>query len=136
LKGDTLTFRTSAPLLAAGAVLALWAVGFAAANGLYRHVDANGRVTYSDVPPDGTAKAVKVRPNVGSKEAVDQIEMARRERKQLEQEERYAAQRRAAATRQLTPQPAPDPVMIPPRRGGYDSTQPPGQSAADSSRRY
>ncbi len=118
-----------------GAVLALAVVAApASAQGLYRHVDERGRVTYSDVPSDNNAQRLKqAAPNVGSKEAVKQLEMAKRDRQQLEAEERLAAQRRAIAA---TPAPPPQPVIIPGRRGGYDSTQPPAQAAGDSSRRY
>ena len=102
---------------------------------VYRHVDERGRVTFSDVPPDKTARPLKqAAPNVGSKDAVNQLDMAKRERQQQDAEERSAAQRRAAAA-QPPPPPRP-PLIIPGRRGGYDSTQPPAQAASDSSRRY
>lgn len=124
--------RTS---LAAGAVLAACIAVPAAAQGLYRHVDERGRVTYSDVPPDKNATPMKKSTgNAGSREAVDQLEAARREQRQHELDERTAAQRRAAAARKSeTPS---EPAVIPWRRGGYDPTQPPGQSATDSNRRY
>ena len=103
---------------------------------VYRHVDERGRVTFSDVPPDKTARRLKqAAPNVGSKDAVNQLDMAKRERQQQDAEERSAAQRRAAAAQPPPPPPRP-PLIIPGRRGGYDSTQPPAQAASDSSRRY
>jgi len=119
------------------AAVLMWscALAPAMAQGVYRHVDERGRVTFSDVPPDKTARQLKqAPPNVGSKEAVNQLDMARRDRQQLEAEERSAAQRRAAAAQ--PPPPPPPPLIIPGRRGGYDSTQPPAQAAGDSSRRY
>ena len=92
-------------------------------------------MTYSDVPVDTNAKAVRqAAPNVTSKESVRQLDMAKRDQQQREAEERQAALRRAAAARK--PEPAPQPTAIPYRRGGYDPTQPPAQSAGDSSRRY
>ena len=122
------------PYLAAGLAL-LCATLHVGAQGVYRHVDERGRVTFSDVPPDKSAERLRrVTPNAGSKEAVNQLEIARRERQQQEADEQFAAQRRAAAAR--PPPPPPPPVMIPGRRGGYDSTQPPAQPANDSSRRY
>lgn len=122
------------PLLAAA--LALSCATFQVwAQGVYRHVDERGRVTFSDVPPDNSAERLRrLTPNAGSKEAVNQIEIARRERQQFEAEEQLAAQRRAAAAR--PPPPPPPPIIIPGRRGGFDSTQPPAQPANDSSRRY
>ena len=121
------------PLLSAALVLIV-AFAPAFAQGVYRHVDERGRVTFSDVPPDKSAQRLKqAAPNVGSPEAVKQLEIAKRERQQLEAEERLAAQRRAIAAK---PPPPPPPLIIPGRRGGYDSTQPPAQAAGDSSRRY
>lgn len=121
------------PLFGAALVLTV-ALAPAFAQGVYRHVDERGRVTFSDVPPDKSAQRLKqAAPNVGSPEAVKQLEIAKRERQQLEAEERLAAQRRAIAAK---PPPPPPPLIIPGRRGGYDSTQPPAQAAGDSSRRY
>ena len=122
------------PLLSAALVLTV-AFAPAFAQGVYRHVDERGRVTFSDVPPDKSAQRLKqTAPNVGSPEAVKQLEIAKRERQQLEAEERLAAQRRASAAQPASP--PPPPLIIPGRRGGYDSTQPPAQAAGDSSRRY
>ena len=122
------------PLFSAALALTV-AFAPAFAQGVYRHVDERGRVTFSDVPSDKSAQRLKqAAPNVGSPEAVKQLEIAKRERQQLEAEERLAAQRRASAAQPASP--PPPPLIIPGRRGGYDSTQPPAQAAGDSSRRY
>jgi hypothetical protein len=73
----------------------------AAAQKLYRHVDENGKVVYTDRPQHANQKAEKLKaPNVTSPEASRQLDYAVRERKREEQAERLAQQQRAMAQRQ------------------------------------
>ncbi len=90
-----------APALAAALLLAAAYPADAPAQRLYKHVDAKGKVTYTDRPADAGHKAEKPRPaNVASPEAVRQDYLQeqgrlREERaERLAQQERYVAQRR------------------------------------------
>jgi len=80
-------------------VLALLAHPAAAHATVYKHVDAKGRVTYSDSPPvaPGAVKQVELPPAPSSPERRRALEVAAREREQLE---RIEAHRRTLAARE------------------------------------
>jgi hypothetical protein len=68
---------------------------------LYRHVDENGKVTFSDRPQKADQKAEKMKkPNVASREATRQVQIGAQESSREEAAERAAAQRRAAGVQQ------------------------------------
>jgi hypothetical protein len=72
----------------------------ALAQKLYKHVDADGKVVFSDRPAEAGQKAIPQKgPNVASPEATRQLEYARREKLREEQAERIAQQQRYHAQR-------------------------------------
>jgi hypothetical protein len=72
----------------------------AAAQKLYKHVDANGNVVFTDRPVNAGQKAEKPKTaNVASPEAVRQLEYAERERRREERAERAAQQQRYLSQR-------------------------------------
>lgn len=67
---------------------------------LYKHVDADGKVVFSDRPAAAGQKAVPQKSaNVASPEATRQLEHARRQNLREEQAERFAQQQRHQAQR-------------------------------------
>lgn len=67
---------------------------------LYRHVDENGKVVYSDRAPQAGHKAeTQKAANVASPEARRQLENAERAREREEQAERHAQQQRHLSQR-------------------------------------
>jgi len=81
-------------------LMLLWSLDVAAQK-LYKHVDADGKIVYTDRPQEAGQKAiVQKAPNVASPEATRQVEHARREKLREEQAERLAQQQRYQAQRQ------------------------------------
>jgi len=103
--------RTSDPRVAghrrrwSRAVLALACLGVlapTASAGLWKWVDANGHVVYSDIPPSGDVKAERVNapappanPNAAKELANQEVELKKR---QMERTEQAAKQAKARAT--------------------------------------
>jgi hypothetical protein len=105
-------------LLAAGLFAA---AGFAGADTIYKHVDENGKVTYSSSPPKGGGKVQKL--DVPDKPSAAEVAAARR---QLEDEKRqlegYHAERRKESGDQAKLQDRP----------AQSAERPPGQVVPDA----
>src|SRR5262245_31969194 len=83
------------------ATLLAFSSGSSIAQKLYRHVDENGKVSYSDRPQQAAQKAEKThKPNVESREATRQMQIGEQESRREEAAQRQAAQRRASAVQQ------------------------------------
>jgi len=79
-----------------GLVVLTSSTGFA--QKLYRHVDADGKVVFSDRPAAAGQKALQQKSaNVAAPEATRQVDNARREKLREEQAERLAQQQRYQA---------------------------------------
>jgi hypothetical protein len=67
---------------------------------LYKHVDADGKVVFSDRPAQGDQEPIEQRSgNVASPEATRQLQYQLREKRREEQAERFAQQQRHQAQR-------------------------------------
>jgi hypothetical protein len=87
-------------VLVAGWILLLLSSSTALAQRLYKHVDADGKVIFSDRPAQGDQEPIEQKSNnVATPEARRQLESQLREKRREEEAQRLAQQQRYQAQR-------------------------------------